>query len=101
MLLVKRLGNLRGENRLIFSKVRRDRRRHDRRRPLRRCCVLHRQNRSCVLTLIPTLTLSLVLGDRFAGKQDRLISRGRSVIIVATGSSGRRCRWLGLRVRPT
>src|SRR5580704_14555900 len=99
MLLVKRLGNLRGENRLIFRKVRRDRRRHNRRRPLRRCCVLHRQSWSFVLTLIPTL--SLVLGDRFTGKQDRLISRGRSVIVVATGTSGRRCRSLESRVRPT
>src|ERR1700675_3693332 len=100
MLFVKWLGNLRREHRLIFGKVRRDRCRHDWRRPLRRCCVLRRQSRSLILTLIPTLTLalSLVLGDRFAGKQYRLIPRGRSVIVVATGTSSRR-RSLESRVR--
>src|ERR1700676_2955571 len=86
MLFVEWLGNLRREDRLIFGKVRDDRRRHDRRRPLRRCCALRRQSRALILNL----TLSLVLGDRFAGKQDRLISRGRAVIVVATGTSRRR-----------
>src|ERR1700730_5609120 len=100
MLLVKRLGHLRGEHGLIFREAPRDRRRDNRRRPLRRCCVLHLQSWPFVLTLIPTLTLplSLVLGDRFAGKQERLISRGRSVIVVATGTSSWR-RSLESRVR--
>src|ERR1700674_2353011 len=98
MLFVKRFGNLRREHRLIFGKVRCDRRRHDWRLPLRRCYVLRRQSRSLILTLIPTLTLPLVLRDRFTGKQDRLIPRGRSVIVVATGTSNRR-RSLESRVR--
>src|ERR1700730_1834374 len=107
MLFVKWLGNLPGENRLILGKVRCDRRRHDRRRPLRWCCFLRRQSRSLILilililipTLTLTLTLSLVLGDRFAGKQYRLIPRRRSVIVVATGTSSRR-RSLESRARP-
>src|ERR1019366_3927650 len=92
MLFVKWLGNLRREDRLIFRKIRHDR---GRRGPLR-LCTLRRQSR----TLILTQTLALVLRDRFAGKQDRLISRGRSVIVVATGTSGRRSRPLESRVRP-
>src|SRR5260370_39775781 len=101
MLFVKWLGNLRRDHRLIFGKVRSDRRRHDLNRPLHRCCVLRPQSRPFILTLIPALalTLSLVFGNRFAGKQYWLISRGRSVIVVATGTSSRR-RSLESRVRP-
>src|SRR5208282_6295543 len=91
MLFVKWLGNLHREDRLILRKVGKDR---GRRRPLRRCYALRRQGRRLILTL------SLVLRDRFAGKHDRLISRRRAVIVVATGSSGRRCRPLESRFRP-
>src|SRR5713226_5673797 len=101
MLFVKWLGNFSRENRLIFGKARCDRRRHDRRRPLRQCRVLRPQGWSFILTLIPALalTLPLVFGNRFAGKQYWLISRGRPVIVVATGTSSRR-RSLESRVRP-
>src|SRR6266403_5703336 len=98
MLFVKWLGNLRREHRLIFRKVGYDRRL---RRPRRRR-TLGWQGRTLTQTLTETLalTVSLILRDRFAGKHDRLIPRGRSVIVVATGTCGRRCRSLESRVRP-
>src|ERR1019366_4479646 len=90
MLFVKWLGNLRREDWLILRKVRNDGGRHW---PLGRGCALRRQSRRLILTL------SLVLRDRFARKHDRLISRRRAIIVVATGSSGRRCRPLESRFR--
>ena len=90
MLFVKRLGNLDCEDRLIFGEVRYDRRR----RRLLRCCRLGRRSRALTLTL----RLVLILRDRFARKNDGLVSRRRSVIVVATDASGR--RWaLESRVR--
>src|SRR5258708_30396348 len=98
MLFVEWLGSLRREDRLIVGKISRDRLRHNRCWPPRRFCARRRQSRALILILI--LTLSLILGDRFARKQDWLITRGRSVIVVATGTSSRR-RSLASRVRPT
>src|SRR5208283_1663794 len=107
MLLVKWLGNFRRENRLILGKACNDRGR----RQWQTRCALRRRSRKFALppaatrtftrSLTRTLaqTLALVLRDRFAGEQDRLISRRRSVIVVATGTSGRR-RPLESRVRP-
>src|SRR5258706_14637279 len=96
MLFVEWLGSLRREDRLIVGKISRDRLRHNWCWPPRRFCALRRQSRALILIL----TLSLVLGDRFARKQDWLVTRGRSVIVVATGTSSRR-RSLESRVRPT
>src|SRR5260221_10807394 len=96
MLFVEWLGSLRREDRLIVGKISRDRLRHNRCWPPRRFCARRRQSRALILIL----TLSLILGDRFARKQDWLITRGRSVIVVATGTSSRR-RSLESRVRPT
>src|SRR5258708_7499231 len=96
MLFVEWLGSLRREDRLIVGKVRRSRARHNWCGPHRRFCALRRQSRALILIL----TLSLVLGDRFARKQDWLVTRGRSVIVVATGTSSRR-RSLESRIRPT
>src|SRR5260221_5695869 len=98
MLFVEWLGSLRREDRLIVGKISRDRLRHNRCWPPRRFCARRRQSRALILILI--LTLSLILGDRFARKQDWLITRGRSVIVVATGQSRRR-RSLESRVRPS
>ena len=66
------------------------------RRPAARQC-------SAVATLgrrkLRRLTLPLVLRDRFARKHDRLISRRRSVIVIAADAGGR--RWpLESRIRP-
>src|SRR5258708_27904142 len=98
MLFVEWLGSLRREDGLIVGKISRDRLGHNRCWPPRRFCARRRQSRALILILI--LTLSLILGDRFARKQDWLITRGRSVIVVATGTSSRR-RSLESRVRPT
>src|SRR5271170_1646009 len=85
MLFVKWLGNLRGENRLIFGKVCCDCGRHR--------SIPRRHGRSL------SLTLTLILRDRFAGEHDRLISRWWAVIVIATDPRGRR-RPLESRIRP-
>src|ERR1035437_2052898 len=90
MPFVKWLGNSRRKDWLILGEVRNDARRHG---PLRRGCAPRRQSRRLILTL------SLVLRDRFARKHDRFISRRRAIIVVATGSSGRRCRPVESRFR--
>ena len=90
MLFVERLGNLSCKNRLILWKIRCDRRRQF------HACTLSQQS----WNVTRTRRLTLILRDRFAGKQDGLISRGRSVIVVASGARGGRCHWpLESRIR--
>src|ERR1039457_899803 len=90
MLFVKWLRHFRPKKLVLLRGGRNEGGRHW---PLRRGCALRRQSRRLILTL------SLVLRDRFARKHDRLISRRRAIIVVATGSSGRRCRPLESRFR--
>src|SRR5580692_5856779 len=91
------LGNGRREDRLIFRKVGNDRGRY---RPFRRRYNgLRRRRLAFGRIRTRALTLALILRNRFAGKDDRLISRRRSVIVIAADTRGCRCP-LKLRVRP-